>query len=166
MEILKIPVGADGTVSVTCPNCGKSETGPASLVDKREMTIACKCKCVFGIQLEFRKRVRRETNLDGFIEGIPKEERWAKLIWQSRSPISQSVNCKIVNLSRVGFGVNTIRKLFITQGDWIKIEFTLDDSASTRMLKKGIVRVAKGNYLGCEFFEEEKNDPKIGFYLL
>jgi hypothetical protein len=166
MEIRKISVGVDGKVSVTCPRCGKSESGPASLIDKREMTIECKCKFVFGIQLEFRKRVRRETNLNGFIEGIPKEERWAKLIRQSRSPVEQSVNCKVMNLSRVGLGVSTIRKLLINKGDWVKIEFTLDDSASTRILKKGIVRVAEGNYLGCEFFDEEKNDPKIGFYLL
>ena len=166
MEILKIPVGLDGKVSVTCPRCGKSESGPASLIDKREMTISCKCEYVFGIQLEFRKKVRRETNLNGFIEGIAKEERWAKLIRQSWSPEDQPVNCKVINLSRVGLGVSTIRKLLIGKGDWVKIEFTLDDSAATRMLKKGIVRVVKDNYLGCEFFDEEKNDQKIGFYLL
>jgi hypothetical protein len=166
MEIQKIFVGLDGKVSVTCPRCGKSERGPASFIDKHEMTIECTCRYVFGIQLEFRKGFRKETNLNGFIEAISKEERWAKLIWQSRSPVDQSVNCKVTNLSRLGLGVSTMRRLLINKGDWVKVEFTLDDSASNRMLKKGIVRVAKGNYLGCEFFDEEKNDPKIGFYLL
>jgi hypothetical protein len=46
------------------------------------------------------------------------------------------------------------------------VEFTLGTTASPTIEKNAIVRGVKGDYMGCEFFKDDMNDPRIGFYVL
>ncbi|MFQ5981728.1 MAG: PilZ domain-containing protein, partial [Candidatus Heimdallarchaeota archaeon] len=75
-------------------------------------------------------------------------------------------NCKIFDISLGGIGITTIGKHNIDEGDYITVKFTLDTPASPTIEKEATVRWVKGNYIGCEFIDTDKNDTNIGFYLL
>ena len=72
----------------------------------------------------------------------------------------------ILNISRNGVTLTTVHKHGIEVGDEIKVKFALDNSASTEIEKKARVKWVEGNYMGCEFFETDKNDLTLAFYLL
>jgi hypothetical protein len=167
METQKILLGQDGTATIRCPKCRKGRVvSAAKLKGRHRFKVKCTCKSVFGIQLEFREKYRQDTNLDGFVEKLLQAERWGRIIWQSTITNSQSVNCKIRNISVLGVGLTTVGTHEIKEGDHIKVEFTLDTPASPKIVRNAIVRAVKDNYIGCEFFETDKYDPKLGFYLL
>jgi len=167
MELQKIFIRQDGTAAIRCPKCGKEKLFPVvKLKGKHKCRVRCTCKAVFGIQLEFREKFRKETNLDGFVEKHSQEEKWDKIIWQSTTTDSHSVNCTIRNLSVLGIGLTTIGNKHIKVGDQIKVEFILDSPSTPRIRKNAIVRAVKDNYIGCEFYDTDKHDQELGFYLL
>jgi hypothetical protein len=167
MESQKIFIRQDGTAAIRCPKCGKEKVFPAiELKGKHKYRVKCTCKAVFGIQLEFREKFRKETNLDGFVEKLSQDEKWDKIIWQSTTTNSHSVNCRIRNISVLGIGLATIGKKHIKAGDQIKVEFILDTPSTPKIIKKAIVRTVNDNYIGCEFLEADKHDQELGFYLL
>ena len=167
MESQKIFIRQDGTAAMRCPKCGKEKVFPAiKLKGKHKYRAKCPCKAVFYIQLEFRGKFRKETNLDGFVEKLSQDEKWDKIIWQSTTTNSHSVNCKIRNISVIGIGLVTIGTHEIKEGDLLRVDFILDTPSTPRIKKKVIVRTVKDNYIGCEFFEKDKHDQELGFYLL
>lgn len=167
MEIQKVFMGEDGMATISCPSCRKEKiVSGAKLKGKHKFKIKCTCEEVFSVQIEFREKFRKETNLDGFIEKLSQDEKWGKIIWQSTTTNSHSVNCKIKNISVLGIGLTIFGTQKIEEGDHIKVEFILDTPSSPKIEKKAIVRSVRGDYIGCEFFEDDKYDPKLGFYLL
>jgi hypothetical protein len=167
MEVEKVFIREDGTATIRCPTCRMEKVVSAERFrGKHNIKIKCKCKSVFGIQFEFRGKYRKETDLDGFFRKLLDEGRWGKIIWQSTTTESRSVNCKVKNVSVLGIGLTTFGNHRIKEGDHIKIEFTLDTPSASKIEKKAVVRGVKGNYIGCEFFETDKNDRDLAFYVL
>ena len=65
-----------------------------------------------------------------------------------------------------GRRVNKAYGINLNENDLIILRFTLDNSASSQIEKKAIVRSVKKNYAGCEFFGVDDYDRTIKFYLL
>ena len=167
MEAQKIVIAHDGTAKIQCPNCNKAKVLPTTKLSGKDILKAkCSCKSVFPLRLEFRGKYRKETGLDGFFVKLFKKDNWGKIISQSTPTNSPPVNCKIKNISTNGVGLETSEKPNVKIGDLLKVEFTLDTSASPVIRKKVIVRGLKDNYIGCEFCDDEINESKIGSYVL
>ena len=167
MGIQNFFVDEDGKFEICCPRCGIRKVALAKdFIGKHKFQVKCKCKSVFGIQLDFRKKHRKKTRLDGFVEIILNKEKWGKIISESITTNCQPLNCKISDISVLGIGLTILAKHEIKKGDGVTIEFTLDNSAFSRIEKNAIVRGVKDDYIGCEFFEADKLDPKLGFYVL
>ena len=167
MEIQKIYIGENDTVVVRCPKCKETKAVPAlKLKDKHRFKVRCSCKAVFDVHLEFRKQYRKETNLDGFFEKLSEPDKWGDIQMESISSGSHALKCRIKNISVLGIGFSSNATHKLEKGDHIKLIFTLDDSVSSKVEKKAVVRGVSGNYVGCEFFESDKHNPRIGFYVL
>ncbi|OGR04576.1 MAG: hypothetical protein A2511_08835 [Deltaproteobacteria bacterium RIFOXYD12_FULL_50_9] len=165
MEILKILV-RDGKAVIKCPICLESKTVVAGRLVKHLLTVRCKCNYIFTVQLEFRRKKRKQTSLAGYYRRRYQTLEWAEIHWESERINILKINCKVVNVSSEGIGFIPFDVYDIKLGDYIVIRFVLDDSAPTVLFKRAIVRVVLENYVGCEFVEADKNDKDIGFYLL
>ena len=167
MFMQRIFIGHEGTATICCPQCRKQrDVSALNLLARHTLKVRCACKSIFGIQLEFREKCRKETNFEGFVEKIHENERWGRVLWQSTETNPQSVNCRIKNISVLGIGLSTFSKHNIKEGDHVKIEFALDTPASPKMVKKATAVWVTDTQIGCEFDEIDKHDAKLGFYVL
>lgn len=165
MEVQKIIV-RDGKAVLQCPNCFETKTVSAIRLVTHLFNVRCKCNRVFTVQLEFRKKNRKKTSLSGYYRKRNHPAEWAEIHWESEHVNVHKINCKIVNVSSAGIGFVPFGSYDIRIGDFIAIRFVLDDSAQSVLIKRAVVRIVLESYVGCEFIEEDKNDKKIGFYLL
>jgi len=163
IEAQKIIVREGKTALLRCPNCLESKTISVAGMVRHSFKVRCNCKHVFSIQLDFRKKYRKKTDLKGHYKW---KSTLAEMHWEIEIFDKSKVNCHVVNLSSDGIGFLPVDSYDFKIGDSFTITFFLDDSAHTVIRKRATARVVSKNYVGCEFIEEDKNDPKIGFYLL
>jgi len=95
--------------------------------------------------------------------------KWGKTLNESLVTKIKKINCIIRNIAIGGIGIKVLDKAEVgktKKGDILLVRFTLDNSVSTKMEKKVKVKIIKDDYLGCEFFDDDKNDVKLKFYFL
>lgn len=197
MSKQKIFVTGDKKGTIVCPNCMTRKTiSVASLLDKLRFKVKCTCNYVMDIELEFRKKIRKETNLVGFYEPITEKTKWGKVKLGSISAginlgaiavdlndpdIKSGIhkpqgdgmelkpnNCTIQNISTEGIGLLSVYRPQVKPGQTLRIVLILDNSTRSIIEKKVIVRVReiKDNYIGCEFVDAHKDDKTIRCYTL
>jgi hypothetical protein len=114
----------------------------------------CRCGHTFTSLLERRKHYRKETNLTGsyvrLVSGKP----------SGRGPMT------VRDLSLTGMKLEVHSPHNFSEGDVLEIEFRLDDAKKTLIKSKVVVRNVRNHYLGTEFFQSEKKDKALGFYLM
>lgn len=161
-------VGKDAAVKLSCPECHGIKTVPvAALKNKFDFKAKCPCGTIFRVQLEFRKRFRKQTEFEGYYEKVTPATQWGNTCWETISHDAANINCRVGNLSSHGLGLIVADPSHpIVKDDILKVLFILDNSAQTVIEKKAEVRSVTGAYIGCEFTDDEKDDTKIGFYLL
>lgn len=152
---------------IICPQCNKfKKVRYELLAGSRTAKMRCACGYFFDVEVEHRGFFRKETGLEGFFQRVANLEEWGRVRWDSEVPKPQSMNCRITDISRTGLGFTPLREHAVSVGHLLTISFTLDDAANRTCLKKVIVRGVNGNKISCEFAEDDRVDPKIGFYLL
>jgi len=167
MEFQKVFLRDEGTIRVSCPDCKtKRSIITRKIFGKHRFKVKCACGAVFGVQCEFRGKFRKKVDLDGIILTPGQDTRWGRTLSESQETRIAPINCMVRNISLGGVGLKTFSMVDIAVGDPIMIKFNLDNSASSEIEKKGIVRGIKDTFIGCEFLDAEKNDPQLGFYLL
>jgi hypothetical protein len=167
MDYKKVFIEDDGKVRITCPECNHAQIVPAKkLQNKHRLKVKCRCTSVFGIQVEFRKKFRKESNLDGFFHKIYLGDLQGETLNESETTHIKAVNCRILDISKEGLGLGLLGEHRIETGDTLKVTFTLDNSADSKIEKKVVVRWVQNNRAGCEFLYTEKEDKMISFYLL
>jgi hypothetical protein len=167
MNAQKVFINDDGNTVIRCPKCGLEREIPVQkLAGKHSLKVKCRCSALFSIEVELRKRYRKDTNLDGFLQKLYLTDVSGRMLYESETTNIKVLNCKIVNISKAGLGVTIMGPHTIEKGDHIKAKFTLDNSARTEIEKKALVKWVKDSELGCEFLDEDKEDKTIAFYLL
>ncbi len=155
-KISKAYVRPDNTAVINCPHCGRQKSIPAASFRgaKSKIKIKCACKNIFTIQLEFRKRVRKRTNLRG------------RYINHSQKESSGSIVVR--NISVIGLEFTSLDIQNFKVGDEITLIFTLDDEQRTEITKEAVVREVRQNSIGCEFTQagELVFDGPLGFYIM
>jgi hypothetical protein len=152
----KVFVEQDNTAVITCPWCKKTKDIDVSRF-KGQINVRIKCSCgnTSRIQLEYRRHFRKETELQGYYQVIPKDEK----------PGDSGI-MTVVNLSRNGvrLKINNPDHLFDI-GDFINIRFNLDDKDRTLVDRDIVVQNINLPYVGGEFRRPSDTDSLIGFYL-
>ena len=156
----KIFLSDSKTVTITCPQCGKSKTADASpyfAIDKPvQLKINCTCGHRYPVFLERRKHYRKVVHLRG------------KFFHKAYNGIATQGGVTVQDLSRNGARLKLDVDENIRVGDTIFVDFYLDDSARSRIRKEVIARHKGGSVVDAEFASVTEGDPSdraLGFYL-
>jgi len=158
MTEAKIPltyVRPDNTAVLTCPHCGRQKTIQAETFKgaKHKLKVKCGCQNVFTVHLEFRKRVRKKTNLRGtYINNTQ----------------NTSGNVIIKNISVSGLEFTSYDANDFKVNDELTLNFNLDDEHLTEIRKDVIIRDVRRNSIGCEFDQDQNLafDGPLGLYIM
>ena len=165
MKRIKLFVGKSNIIKLRCPNCLENKQIPASVLkSKYKFTAKCKCQTVFEVELEYRRSIRKETNLDGYYSYSLKKLQNHKVLEGDIVTGFTSTNCNIMDISTYGLKFNCLFPHEIKNDDLLYIIFKL--SSGTNIEKKVVVRNVRGGYIGCEFIDVQEGDQDIGLYLL
>jgi hypothetical protein len=164
MSKAEIFVNQEDMALLNCPHCGRMKHVSVAKFKNKKHSLQVKCVCgqTFAADLNFRKRYRKQTNLDGYFCKASGQERPADAGLLPR-------NCKIVNLSLGGMGLRHDTALKIAAGDELFVDFVLDDRKQSHMERKIVVRhVGEQGYIGGEFCDTNQHvyEKTLGFYLM
>ncbi len=152
-EPKKLYVRPDNTVVLTCPYCGLQREVLVGLFrGKRKLNV--KCCNTFKVIIEFRKRIRKRTQLKGTYINYSQKDREDNLTIQDLSLSGLSFACFNSHLFKVE--------------DELTIEFMLDDEHQTVIRKDAIVRNIRESSVGCEFTSGGKLvfEGPLGYYVM
>lgn len=160
----EIFVNQEDMALFSCPHCGRMKHVSVAKFKNKKHSLQVKCVCnqTFTVDLNFRKRYRKQTDLEAF---FCKVVNWVKTADASKMPR----NCRIVNLSLGGVGFRHLTRVKIEIGDELIIDFSLDDRKQSHMKRVIIVRhVGEDGYIGGEFSDADQNvyEKTLGFYLM
>ncbi|MCK5192243.1 MAG: PilZ domain-containing protein [Desulfobulbaceae bacterium] len=151
-------VTEDNKAVISCPECGKLKQISVDKFKaaKHTLTVRCSCKNEFLINLNFRKGIRKQVNLEGTYRQV--------------SPHHSIIeNCTVVDLSFNGIRL----KLYDTQDlkidDELIVHFVLNDKHKTDVKRKiQICELSQENTVGAKFIDTQLDnyDKHIGFYLM
>jgi len=165
MERIKIFVNENNIIKLRCPNCLEKKQIPASVLkNKHKFRGKCKCQSVVEVELEYRKKFRKETNLNGCYAYNLEDLQNMKVYDDDVLIKPNSNNCKIINISTYGLRLKSLFPHKIKNDDILHIIFQL--SAGTIVEKKIIVRNVQDDDIGCEFIDVQEEDKDLGYYLI
>jgi hypothetical protein len=154
----KVYVNQEGVAVIKCPACSleKSTRVDSSVIREKDLrnncTVRCTCQMKFAVNLEFRRDFRKDSNLNGEYMRLPRGTPRGKLT--------------VVNISRNGIGLRIDGSSQFEIGDELLILFTLDGNNDSLIEKRAVIRVAKQNYIGCEFLGSFPLGKALGAYLM
>lgn len=153
----KVYVSPEGLAVIRCPVCSfeKSTRIDSSVIREKDIrnncTVRCTCQNTFAINLEFRRDFRKDSNFNGEFMHLP-----------TGNPRG---NLTVVNISQNGIGLRIEGSTQFELGAEILILFTLDGSNDSLIEKRAVIRVAKQDYIGCEFLGSFPLGKTLGAYL-
>jgi len=156
-KVCKTFVRPDRTAVLTCPHCDHQKVILADSFMGRKHGFKAKCVCqiVFTVNLEFRKRVRKQVNLRGSYTNHSQNDRSGHLIIQD------------VSVSGFGLAFSSSDVKNFKEGDELSVEIILDGKHRTAITKEAIVRGVRPNGIGCEFEgAEEAFGSPLGYYIM
>jgi hypothetical protein len=168
----KIFVNKTGYATIVCPHCGLVKNSHLAKFRSKnnKVNVRCKCGLAFMIQLDFRQHYRKETNLPAnFSQLRPPPPKAPGLT--AGNGFSKKTNCRIVNLSKSGLRLMLLPELgrisnILPIGSILRINFVLDDKASTEIEYEAKVVAEDGVFRGCFFLDTTAHEKALGFYLL
>lgn len=153
-KIQNVYVGLDGNAVVKCPNCKAVKNFAVDKFrdSKHTLNVKCGCQQTFPVNLDFRKFFRKQTKLTGDYLLLPKKIHHGRMM--------------VVNISKVGLGLQILGNHELLVGQELQVSFTLDDDGGSLLVRKVVIRLISENYLGCEFVDDVSHDKVLGFYLM
>jgi len=151
-SILTFYPDKDNHSVIICPACGFAKKIDASNYQNSSKALKVKCKCgeIFKCSIDFRKFFRKKTNLAGEYT-ILKSQRKGDML--------------VEDVSMGGIGFNNMTPHQIELDDILELQFRLDDTKRTPLVRKVKVMIVKGHFIGTEFSEKNRFDKELGFYL-
>ena len=106
------------------------------------------------MELEKRKFFRKRTKLTG------------KYRYQITGKKVVEGYMTVLDISRTGLKLKIHGKHNLKDGDWIEVEFRLDNQVNSLINRIVNIKNVSGEYLGVSLLEVKGFDPVIGFYML
>ena len=164
MEKIKAFVTPDNKVALHCPHCNlvKQVSVAKFKGDKHTLKVRCSCNNLLNVELDFRQKYRKKTNLNGDYTVLTYGNQRKKMI---DKPLFHK--CLVVNISLTGLGL-IVAGHGLKIGDGLRVRFTLDDKKKSEIDRIVLIRVIEHNYIGCEFNDDAyyQYDKTLGFYLM
>ncbi len=163
---------------INCHGCGRilkiipAEVGKSNRIVKifgmdGLYIYQCECGDRFNVKLDFRRKSRFPCDISSFYTTLIRTSYSKKPIAAGQNLYQSRFNSVIKNISVEGVGLQTHRRHDIKPDDELLVTFLLKRAGKERMLERRvIVRTVRGNYIGAEFFPDDKKIPDIGFYLM
>ena len=138
-KVSKTYVRPDNSAVLNCPHCGRQKSIAVDSYrgDKHELKVKCGCNKIFTVNLEFRKRVRKNTYLRG--------------TYINHSQKDCSGDVFIQNISVAGLEFTSLYVQNFKVEDELTVKFILDDEHHSKISKDAIVRDVRQRSVGCEF---------------
>jgi hypothetical protein len=158
MKSTKAFIRPDHTAIVSCPYCNRSKEIPVGKLKGHKCCLKIKCSCteIFTLNLEFRKKARKKTNLRG------------KFTNHSQKNYRGDIVVKNLSLGGLEFATMDIDKF--KNGNELTVSFKLDNEEKTTIKKEVTVCSVRSqsNSVGCEFTKSSDIalDKDLGFYLM
>ena len=154
----KVFITSKNTATFVCPQCGNSTVANVAkyaAIDKK-VTVKCSCSCGhrYDVSLEKRRQYRKTTDLPGFY------------FYKLPNGITDKGSMRVVDISTNGLKLKLSVDRQFGNGEWLQVEFYLDDKRHTFIKKEVIVRNVKKNLVGTSFAPNQGDDPALGFYLM
>lgn len=152
-KVSKTYIGPGNKFTITCPHCAKQKVVLASLFrgHNNKLKVKCYCKKTFMVHLEFRKNIRKKTELKGTYINHSQEDRSGVLLIQD------------ISMTGLAFTSYAVEKFI--EGDELSITFNLDDSRRTEISKNVIVKDIRQNSVGCVYESAERAFSPLGYYI-
>ena len=178
MTLQRAIVNQENQFLVACPYCTQIlKMTVADIVNSNRLfkvfglqnVYICQCKCdkKFNLKLDMRRKVRREVGLPAYFADLANLGLKEKFYYRDENSYGINHNCKIKDLSVDGIRIKTMVKHQVHVGDNLLVKFDLGGNGAHRIVEKKIqVRSVKNDLIGGEFFQKDKNDTRIGFFLL
>jgi hypothetical protein len=154
MADVKTFVRGNNTATIICPACNTARHINAEpyRYKKHNIKVRCHCGARFCLSLDYRRHYRKLISLPGTYAVTTPGKIGGGVI-------------HIRNISRGGLGF-TVSGLHHMEKDLTLIlEFHLNDKNQTKLRKEAQIRSVKGNYIGCQFPENDVVEKALGFYL-
>ena len=127
----------------------------------------CKCGARFNVQLDYRHKSRHISEIGSFYTTLTKKNYVQRLGAEDSRPYKTGINSVIKNISVDGIGFITNDHHDIEPNDELLVKLIIKRGGKSRLIERRvIVRTVSDNYIGAEFFTEDKKNPEIGFYLM
>lgn len=151
-------VAEDNKAIIICPKCKKfkRESVERYRSEKHNLKIRCSCGHFFEIKLNFRRGIRKESNLEGTYRKISTQK-------------SSTNECRIVNLSYHGICIKIFSENNLDVGDKMVINFQLDNKQMASVERKiEVVNLFQEDHIGGVFVDHENDDynKDIAFYMM
>jgi hypothetical protein len=150
---VKIFVNSANEGDIVCPKCEKTKTIHLSndRVITKPIRVKCNCGYSFSIVLEYRNYHRKIVNIPGKLFHL-----------QTRA----ETDIVVTSVSVVGVGFELKSAFSLRVNDVHQIVFTLDDSTDSTIREEVIIRRINGKNIGAEFFDQEKYNFELDFYIM
>jgi c-di-GMP-binding flagellar brake protein YcgR len=149
----KVLINEQNMSTFICPKCNKAKTANVSKFKdiKKAVKIKCNCPCghSYSVILERRKYNRKQLNLVGAYTSLKDNNRGSMIV---------------VDLSRIGLGMELGIEHKFDIGEKISLDFRLDDKQESLIEREVVVRSIKGNFVGVEFCRHDHHD-QLGPYI-
>jgi len=178
MALQNAVVNQDNQFLVSCPHCMQiikmnvtdlQNTDRVFKVYGLQSVYICQCQCKnkFNLKLDLRRKTRRNVRLPAYFADLAASGVKDKFCYKDENSYGIRHNCEIKDLSVEGVRIRTMVKHQVKVGDSLLVKFDLGGEGAHRIVeKKAQVHSVKKDLIGCEFFQKDKNDARIGFFLL
>jgi hypothetical protein len=154
----KILLSESNTVVLACSVCNRQKVVDMTPYLAQPSTSKLKAKCRCGnswtLNLEKRRYTRKLTNLPGDY-----------VILHDGKP-GDSGHLLVVDISLKGLKLKLNRKKDLKIGDWLEVDFQLDNKPQTYIKRMVQVKSVDFPFVGTAFKTSNRPDPDIGFYFL
>jgi hypothetical protein len=152
-----IQLSESKTVELSCSVCNRRKiVDMVEYLDRfdiKKLKWNCKCGSTWTANLEKRQYPRKPTGLPGYFV-VFQNDKWI-----------DSGDMVVADISSNGLGLKINRKNGLKVGDWLEVDFNLDNKSETFILKMVQVRNIHFPFVGTAFEKSDCQDPDIGFYL-
>ena len=156
--VQKIFLSEQNTAEFICSVCNKYHKLDMSkyleIPNVVKLKVNCKCGHSWTVMLEKRKFFRKKTNLKG------------KYRYRISGKEFVEGDMTVIDISRAGLKLKIHGEHNLKDGDWIEVEFRLDNKVRSLINRIVNIKNVSGPYLGVSLKEVKDFDPVIGFYML
>ncbi len=156
--VQRVFLSPQNTSKFICNGCNRNYEVDMSKYVMTPNTVKLRVKCKCGYEwdsiLEKRGYYRKKVNLPGTYRY---QMTGRKISWGQMY---------VLDISRTGLKIKIDGDHTLEDGDWIEVEFRLDNSVKTLINRMVNIKNVNGQYLGTSFREAKHFDPVIGFYML